>query len=77
MCDLFANLGYQSLYHVRHGLAWEESRHSTFRSPNGHYHHLDHLFATGDLCSRMLDYEIMPVDQAVRSDHSPVLLTLK
>lgn len=77
MCDLFANLGYQSLYHVRHGLEWEESRHSTFRSPNGHYHHLDHLFATQDLCSRMVDYEIIPVDQAVRSDHSPVLLTLK
>jgi exonuclease III len=77
MCNLFAGYGYSSLYHVRHSLDLEQSRHSTFRSPTGHYHHLDHLFATGDLCARMLDYEVLPVDGAVRSDHAPILLTLR
>ena len=73
ICELLVS----QLDHPRHRLEFEHSRHSTFRSPSGHYHHLDHLFATDDLCAKVVDYEIMPIDEAVRSDHAPILLTLK
>jgi hypothetical protein len=77
MCNLFSRFGYESLYHLRHGLQVDQSRHATFRTPNGHLHHLDHLFATTDFSAKMLDYEVFPVDQAVRSDHAPIVLTIK
>ena len=69
--------GMASLYHEFHGLEISESNHSTFRTPTKKYHHLDHFWGSELFTENMINYEIPPVDDAVLSDHSPVILTLK
>lgn len=74
-CDLFSSFGFVSLYHKHHGLDLSESKHRTFKSPSGHHHHLDHLFCTSELAACMVSYDIIPLMNAVRSDHSPIVVT--
>ena len=69
--------GMTSLYHEFHGLEISKSNHMTFRTPTKKYHHLDHFWGSDLFTKNMIDYEIPPVDEAVLSDHSPVILTLK
>ena len=77
MCQMFEDAGSHSLYHEANKLDWASSNHMTFKSPSKSYHHLDHFFGTGLFTENMIQYEIPPVDDAVLSDHSPVILTLK
>lgn len=74
ICEMFRDFGYESLYHHHYTLGTDVSRHHTFRTPSGHFHHLDHLFATTDLADHMASYEVVPLEHAVRSDHSPIVL---
>ena len=76
LCKMFDQYGYESLYHRYYSLSPNETDHHTFRTSRGHLHHLDHLFATNDLAAQMASYDVIPVNTAVRSDHSPVILTL-
>ena len=48
----------------------------TYRSPTKSYHHLDHFFGSNLFVDNMVGYEIMGVDNATLSDHSPVVLSL-
>ena len=66
-----------SLCHEFHGVEISESNHMTFRTPTKKYHHLDHFWGCDLFSKNMIGYEIPPVDEAVLSDHSPVILTLK
>ena len=77
MCQMFENAGSHSLYHEANNLDWASSNHMTFKSPSKSYHHLDHFFGSKSFTANMINYEIPPVDDAVLSDHSPVILTLK
>jgi exonuclease III len=47
-----------------------------FRSPTKQYHHLDHLFGTQEFVDRMTGFEIPDVEEAILSDHAPVVLTI-
>jgi hypothetical protein len=76
MCELFKSFGFDSLYHSHYSLTHDRSDHPTFKSPTGHLHHLDHLFATRDLAARIKSYEVCGIGNAVRSDHSAIRLFL-
>lgn len=76
MCSMFKEAGYMSLYHEHYGLDCSETEHSTFRSPSKHYHHLDHFFGTRCFVNKMSEFDIPSVDDAILSDHSPVVLTV-
>ncbi|MFT6677001.1 MAG: exonuclease III [Sulfitobacter sp.] len=76
MCEMYAEKGYRSLYHEFFDLDCSASEHPTYRSPTKHYHHLDHFFGTQELVDRMINLEIPDVDEAILSDHAPVVLTI-
>ena len=76
MCGMFDEVGYSSLYHVHQKLDWAETNHVTYRTPTKKNHHLDHFFGSSMFVSQMKEYEILDVDEAVLSDHSPIILTL-
>lgn len=65
-----------SLYHDFHGLDITQTKHMTFRTPTKKYHHLDHFWGSELFSKNMINYEIPCVDDAVLSDHAPVILTL-
>ena len=77
MCQMFEDAGLHSLYHIPNNLYWPHSNHMTFKSPSKSYHHLDHFFGSELFTANIINYEIPPIDEAVLSDHSPVILTLK
>lgn len=77
MCEMYKDVGVESLYHKAHNLQWAESCHMTFKSTRQTYHHLDHFFGSSLIGSSMLSYEILPMQEVVLSDHAPVILTLK
>lgn len=77
MCGMLNAAELKSLYHVKNRLEWHESNHMTYRSPTKSYHHLDHFFGSKLFVDNMVGYEIMGVDKATLSDHSPVVLSLR
>ena len=77
ICKELHEIGVKSLYHSYHQFDLTISKHMTFRTPTKKYHHLDHFFGSNLFTQNMCGYEIMGVDRATLSDHSPVILTLK
>jgi len=45
-------------------------------TPTKKYHHLDHFFGTKEFLDGMTNYEIPSVDDAIPSDHSPIILDI-
>ena len=73
LCREFEESEMKSLYHQHHQLEPSETMHSTFRSPKGAYHHLDHFFGSEMFTASLSNYEIKNIDTAVLSDHAPVV----
>lgn len=76
ICKELAPKGFKSLYHHFHSLEHTASLHSTFITPTKKYHHLDHYFGTKEFSDGMINYEIPSVDDAILSDHSPIILDI-
>jgi len=76
ICDELSPKGFSSLYHDFYNLEHTDSRHSTFITPTKKYHHLDHFFGTKEFLDGMTNYEIPSVDDAILSDHSPIILDI-
>lgn len=74
LTEMLAERGVESHYHRYFGLSAGVSNHSSFRTPNGHEHHLDHAFGSVGMAKRFKKFEILPLDQAVRSDHAPLVI---
>jgi exonuclease III len=76
LCNELTHAGFSSLYHKFYNLEHTESHHSTFITPTKKYHHLDHFFGTKEFLDGMTNYEIPSVDDAILSDHSPIILDI-
>ena len=77
ICEELDEINIKSLYHEFHQLDLSTSNNMTFRTPTKKYHHLDHFFGSELFVDNMVGYEIMDVDKATLSDHSPVVLSLR
>ena len=77
ICEELDEINVKSLYHEFHQMDLFASNHMTFRTPTKKYHHLDHFFGSDLFVINMVGYEIMGVDKATLSDHSPVVLSLR
>ncbi len=76
ICDMFKTAGFGSLYHSFFDLPYEFSEHPTFRHSRGYQHHLDHVFATDDIVKKLINLEVHSLNDAVKSDHSPIIIDL-
>ena len=70
----FSTSGIRSLYHEYNSLSTDLSSHSTYKTPTGHFHHLDHIFGSEQFCARMTSYIIEDIEDVVLSDHAPIIL---
>ncbi len=77
LADEFGANDMKSLYHHFFVLELGQSNHSTYRSPTGHYHHLDHIFGSKKFYCKLNNLQIVNVDDAILSDHSPVIIDVE
>ena len=76
MCNMFKTAGFDSLYHSFFDLPYSYSKHPTFRHNRGKHHHLDHVFATNDVVKKLKKFEVRALEDAVKSDHAPLIIDL-
>ena len=76
MCNMFKTAGFDSLYHSFFDLPYSYSKHPTFRHNRGNHHHLDHVFATNDVVKKLKKFEVRALEDAVKSDHAPLIIDL-
>jgi hypothetical protein len=74
LCNMMNDRGIQSLYHSWNDLGPQDSKHPTFRTPNGTMHHLDHAFGSTSFAERLTGYTVTDFSEVVLSDHAPLLL---
>ena len=77
LTERLSELDMKSLYHEFYGLPVTESRHSTFVGTRQNEHHLDHIFGSGIYKQALKNFEIGKLEDAVLSDHAPLLAEFK
>ena len=77
LVSIFEESDMRSLYHDYFSLEPSETKHPTFQTTRNTQHHLDHMFGSASIYSKMKSFEILDLQEVILSDHAPCFLVIE